>query len=105
MFATACKKEEKEKVFSLVKEEIEKLKHDLTKEEIKNVLPMLEYFEERQINVENDVGEFIDSVIYKQDYIQTKEFLKLVEQVKVADIKKLISKLFIDTNEVRGILE
>ena len=105
MFATACKKEEKEKVFTLIKEEVEKLKNDLTQEEINNVIPMLEYYHERQVNVENDIDELITSITLKDDYLTSPEFLKLVEKVKVGDVGKLISKLFVDGNEFRGVLE
>lgn len=105
MFATACKKEEKEKVIKTILEEVEKLKNDLTQEEINNVVPMLEYYHERQANVENDVGDLIDAYIYKNEYMTSPEFLKLVKSVKVKDVKKLIEKLFKKENEFRGVLE
>lgn len=105
MFATACKKDEKEKVFQVILEEIEKLKDDLTQEEIDNVVPMLEYFHERQANVESDISDLIDAYIYNEGYLTSLEFLKLVKNVKVKDVKKLISKLFKSENEFRGVLE
>lgn len=105
MFATACKKEEKEKVFKIILEEVEKLKADLTQEEINNVVPMLEYYHERQSNVESDVSDLIDAYIYKNEYMTSPEFLKLVKSVKVKDVKKLIEKLFKKENEFRGVLE
>jgi predicted Zn-dependent peptidase len=105
MFATACKKEEKEKVFQIILEEVEKLKNDLTQEEINNVVPMLEYYHERQSNVENDVSDLIDAYIYRDEYLTSPEFLKLVKSVKVKDVKKLIEKLFKKENEFRGVLE
>jgi predicted Zn-dependent peptidase len=104
-FATTCKKEDKEKVFNLIIEEVQKLKVDLTQTEINNVVPILEYYERRQDNVESDVGSLIDSVVYKQKYISSKEFLKLVEKVKVKDIQKLIDKIFKEGEEYRAILE
>jgi predicted Zn-dependent peptidase len=105
MFNTSCKKESKQIVFDTIRSEIEKLRDDITQKEIDEVVPMLEYFTERQVSVESSVDALVDSVIYNQKYTTTKEFLKLVEKVKTVDIKKLIQKIFVKENEYMGILE
>lgn len=105
MFSTACSKNEKEKVFRIIRDEIQLLRKNLTQVEIDNVIPMLEYFQERQVNVENDVSNILDSVITNTDYINTEEFMKLIKKVKVSDVKKLIDKIFKDEFEIKGVLE
>lgn len=104
-FATTCKKEDKEKVFNLILEEVEKLKTDLTGEEIKNLIPMLEYYEERASNVEKDMDQLIDAITYNEKYLTSTEFFRLLEKVSVKDVQKLTQKIFVSGEEYKAVLE
>ncbi len=93
-FATNTKKEKVKELVSIIESEIDKMILDVTEDEVKKVIPIVEYYESREVNVGSVVSDVISAEIYDEDYLPSEEYLKMVENVKGSDVKKLLIKLF-----------
>ena len=103
--ATQVAKEKVEELIDVVFSEIQKAIKEVDQKEVKKIIPIIEYYESLEVNVNNIVDGVIDSHNYKYEYINSKEFLKLLGKVKASEVKKLMQKIFVKEKLVKVVLK
>jgi predicted Zn-dependent peptidase len=102
---TECNKDKKELLLKTVKDFLKKYVSEISKEDIKKVIPQREYNAQKPVFVASDLEDLLDSTFYKRKYIQTEEALKILKKITPNDVKKLMNKIFLENNSTVVVLE
>jgi predicted Zn-dependent peptidase len=104
-FATKTKRENLETLEKALFEELEKAKEDITEEEVKRTIPIIEYFDQREVNIDSTVDSAINSILWKEKHITNKEFIKKLKKVKAKDVKKLLKEIFVKEESIKVLIK
>lgn len=105
MFSTGCEKKNRDLVIAKIKEVVQDTIERLVQKDIDRTIPIKVYNHKSPPNAFEDLSELVDSVIYDHDYIQTEEYLKILADIDVNDVKRLMQKIFKEENSSVAVLE
>lgn len=104
-FYTSCDKDKKDLVIQTLKQILVDFKKNVSQKDIKNIIPKREYQVERPVHVASDLESLMDSVFYKNKYLQRSEYLKILNSIKTSEVKKLMDKIFVENSSTICTLE
>jgi predicted Zn-dependent peptidase len=97
-FATETHKDKKTEVLEVVKTAFKQIDKMISKEDIKNIFPRVEFNLQKPKNPHGDLDALMDSVIYKKKYLQRSESVKLLKSVTKKDLINFCKKYLRDKN-------
>lgn len=98
MFATGCERTNKLLVINKIKETIKDTISEIIQSDVDRTIPQKIYNQKAPPNAFDDLSELMDSVLYGVEYIQPEEYLKMLKEVRVSEVKKLMKKIFQEEN-------
>lgn len=105
MFATGCEKGNREEIVKELQNTISDTIEKVSQADIDKTIPIKVYYQKTPPNAYEDLNELMDSIIYKNEYIQTDESLRILKTIRTVDIKRLMLKIFKEENKTVCVLE
>lgn len=93
-FSFGSKRDKRDLVVEKIFETVAELVSTLTQEDIDKTIPSKVYAQQLATNPHTDLEELLEAIFYKRQYIQSKEYIKTLKDIKVQEVKKMLSNVF-----------
>jgi zinc protease len=104
-FSSMVEKDKKDLLIKELKKELEKLPNTLVQKDIEDVKELLLFRENRSTSANGEASAMANSIVLGKDFIDSKIFKDSLKKIKIADIKKLMLKIFREENCSVAVLE